>query len=285
MATVPIETLASPGPLPAIEWFPSSNGRSAADPFGIVVDGRHVVLCETWAPGSKGTISTTTFEREGWHAKLTPALELPVHLSYPYVFAEGGEPYCVPEASGTREIALYRSKRFPHDWEKCATLVPGVGGIDSTIVRYAGKYWLFAGDIADAPDLKLNVWYADELFGPWRAHAQNPVKIDIRSSRGAGTPFFVDGSLYRPAQDCSRTYGGRIVINRITELTPTSFGEEVARIVEPDRSGPYADGLHTISRFGEYTLVDGKQRAFSTSRLLRFLSGRHGKSRNGHASA
>ena len=40
------------------------------------------------------------------------------------------------------------------------------------------------------------------------------VKTDVRSARPAGTPFVYQGELYRPAQDCSRTYGGSIVIHR-----------------------------------------------------------------------
>ncbi len=36
---------------------------------------------------------------------------------------------------------------------------------------------------------------------PWVAHARNPVKTDARSARPGGTPFVVDGVLYRPGQD------------------------------------------------------------------------------------
>jgi len=189
------------------------------------------------------------------------------------VIQHAGEIYCVPEASSTNEIGLYHATRFPYEWQKCATLVPGVGGVDSTIVRHEGRFWLFAGDIDDAPDMKLNLWYADDLFGPWRPHARNPVKIDIRSSRGAGTPFTVDGVLYRPAQDCSRTYGGRIIINRVKALSPTEFFEDVASVLEPDRDGPYPHGMHTLSRFGPFTLVDGKQRRFTGARFVRSMVG------------
>src|SRR5213596_456309 len=56
-------------------------------------------------------------------------------------------------------------------------------------------------------------------LGPWRPHPGNPVKVDVRSSRPAGGPFLFGGNLYRPAQDCSRTYGGGITINRVTHLS------------------------------------------------------------------
>ena len=266
VARAPIESFAREGSLPEIVWYPKTDvPRFAADPFGLIVDGRRIVLCESLFPGSDGTIHSASFDGAGWDADLEPSLELPFHLSYPYIIEHEGGVYCVPEASASGEIALYRAAHFPDRWEKCATLVAGVGGVDSSLVRFGGRWWMFTGDIADGADFKLRIWYADDLFGPWRPHAANPVKIDVRSSRGAGTPFVVDGVLYRPSQDCSQTYGGRVIVNRIVKLTPTEFDEERARIVDPEAGGPYRFGLHTLSRFGEWTLIDGKQRYFSMS--------------------
>lgn len=266
VARAPIESFASAGPLPEVVWYPKTDvPRFAADPFGLIVDGRRIVLCESLFPGSDGTIHSASFDGATWGADLEPSLELPFHLSYPYIIEREGAIYCVPEASASGEITIYRAIRFPDRWEKHATLVSGVGGVDSTIVQFGDKWWLFAGDIGDGADFKLRIWHADDLFGPWQPHAANPVKIDVRSSRGAGTPFVVEGVLYRPAQDCSQTYGGRVIVNRVIKLTPTEFVEEQARIVNPESDGPYRFGLHTLSRFGEYTLIDGKQRYLSMS--------------------
>jgi hypothetical protein len=271
VARAPIESFARDRALPDVEWFPKREvSRFAADPFGITVDGKHVVLCESLFQGADGTICSTSFDAVGggW-GPLKPSLELPFHLSYPYVFEHEGVVYCVPEASASGEIALYRASGFPDSWEKCATLVADFGGVDSTLVQHGGRWWLFCGDIADRADSKLYLFHADELFGPWHPHPANPVKIDVRSSRGAGTPFVVDGALYRPAQDCSLTYGGRVVVNRVTTLTTTEFVEDRASVVEPDGRGVFRYGLHTLSRFGDLTLIDGKQRYFSMSRVTR----------------
>jgi hypothetical protein len=97
------------------------------------------------------------------------------------------------------------------------------------------------------------------------------VKIDVRSSRPAGAPFRVDGALYRPAQDCSSTYGARVNINRVAALSPTEFREEVAASVEPDARGDYPGGLHTLSRLGGRTLVDGKRSVFVAAEFFRVL--------------
>src|SRR6185369_10054576 len=98
------------------------------------------------------------------------------------------------------------------------------------------------------------------LAGPWRPHRRSPVKFDVRSARPAGTPFEHGGQIFRPSQDCSETYGGAIRINRILRLTAEEFDEETVAVLRPDANGPYPAGLHTLSAFDEWTLIDGKRR-------------------------
>jgi hypothetical protein len=85
------------------------------------------------------------------------------------------------------------------------------------------------------------------------------VKYDVCSARSGGTPFAYGGQLYRPGQDCSETYGGAVRLNRITCLTPEEFAEETVAVVRPDPKGRYPAGLHTLSAFGDCTLIDGKR--------------------------
>ena len=106
------------------------------------------------------------------------------------------------------------------------------------------------------------LWYAQSIRGPWMPHTRNPVKIDPRSSRGAGRPFILDGMLIRPGQDCSSVYGAKIVFNWVRVLTPLEFREETIGELAPDPAGPYPVGLHTICYDGEVALVDGKRSIF-----------------------
>jgi hypothetical protein len=71
-----------------------------------------------------------------------------------------------------------------------------------------------------------------------------------------------EGRLYRPAQDCSETYGGAIAINEVEVLTTDRFRERVARRVRPEPGSRYPAGRHTLSAMGSQTLVDGKRRMF-----------------------
>jgi hypothetical protein len=74
--------------------------------------------------------------------------------------------------------------------------------------------------------------------------------------------------LYRPAQDSSRSYGGQVVINRVTRLTPTEFEEEPAAVVAPFADTPYPNGVHTLSSMGDVTIVDAKRLVFDHRALL-----------------
>lgn len=250
-----------------IHWFPrSAKGAFLADPFGVMRDGTINILCEEFDYRSpKGRIVSIEFTN-GIFTKPKVVLELPFHVSYPYLIQHDGATYCLPETNEAFEIGLYKARDFPNQWDKVTTLVDDFAGVDSTVFRYDGRWWLTCTDEEGSLE-DLYAWYSSDLLGPWQPHAANPIKRDIRSARPAGTPFLHRGNLYRPAQDCSKTYGGRIVLNRILKLTPSEFKEEPASFIEPDEDGPWPDGAHTVSEVGSVTLLDGKRQRFIPSAL------------------
>ena len=199
------------------------------------------------------------------------------HISYPYVVEEAGRAYVTPETAELGEVGLYRLLDGPPRVEKVATLVDGIAAVDPTVVRHGGRWWLFFTDGGRDPDAALHAWYADRLLGPWRPHARNPVTVDVRCGRPAGTPFTHDGALFRPAMDNSSSYGGRVVITRVLELTPDAFAERTVAVVPPF-PGRFGDGLHTIAGAGPVTVVDGKRRAVVPTALpAKMLSYRRSK--------
>jgi hypothetical protein len=252
------EELIAGRPIAEIRWLPPIGGGWAADPMVLCRNGTAHVLCEEMSLRSgKGQISATSFDGSSWNTP-TRVIETATHASYPYLFEHRGTIYCVPETFEASEIALYRAREFPMKWERAATLMSGIPGIDPTLCEEGGLFWLFC-TTSENSNAVLYAFFAEDLLGPWRAHRANPVKIDVRGSRPAGAPFRVGGQLYRPAQDSSRTYGGRVVIHRVTALSPTEFSEEVCTYVEPRRGTPYDRGLHTLSFAGEYCVIDGKR--------------------------
>ncbi len=282
MVRAPIHRFVEPGFRPEVEWIRvPRRDEYLADPFGIIHDGRVSVLCERYDRRTlKGTLVSFDWPARGVRPDPEAVFSLESHASYPFLIEHEGHVYCVPETSRANEVALYEAATDPHRWTKVTTLVQGFPGVDSAVFRFDGRWWL-ASTHAEAPDRQLSLWYAEDLQGPWQPHPKNPVKDDLTSARSAGTPFVWQGTLYRPAQDCSRTYGGRVAMNAVGQLSPDAFEEHVLTFVEPDPKGPYHRGLHTLSSVGDMTLIDGFRNVFSRAafrqRLAKGFAGRRAR--------
>lgn len=258
-----------------IRWLDVPFEGFLADPFGLVgADGSLIILAEAfpWRE-RRGRIAAIARSRDGTLSLTPTSLTFDTHLSYPQVFEQDGEIYCIPESCADRRVQLFRAVEFPGRWVPDRVLLDGFAGVDTTVIRYQQHWWMFTCNHADQDESKLFLFHATELQGPWTPHPLNPVKCDLRSSRPAGTPFIgEDGVLYRPAQDCTRAYGGALTINRVTRLTFDEFEEEVAAHLRPDPAGPCPDGLHTLSAVGNLTLVDGKRHEFQPTLIAAALN-------------
>ena len=182
------------------------------------------------------------------------------HWSYPYVLEHEGATYCIPETADAGEATLHRLT--DDGFAPVATLLPGVPVLDPSLVLHDGRWWLFCTH-RDGPLLNtaLHLYMADELTGPYRPHPDNPVKLDVGSARPGGTVFRVDGTLYRPGQDCRGDYGAALVLHRIDELSWDRFRETPVTTLRP--GSPYPAGLHTLSIGHGVVAVDAKRYAFS----------------------
>jgi hypothetical protein len=276
----PIEDFINPErPRRPVRWLPApGKGRFVADPFGLVRDGKLTIWCE-YLDYRDGVGTIAAIQPESSPSAAAPRVPVTigpvprVHLSYPSVYEHEGKILCIPETQAAREVALYGLERFPDRWIKLATLIENASVVDATLFRHGQLWWLAgASDPGGATvGADLHLWYATDITGPWISHPANPVKTDVCSARPAGTPFVSEGVLYRPAQDSSVTYGSRVVINRVNILTTTAFHEEPVAFVEPDASGPYPDGLHTLSAAGAITLVDGKRLQLAPAEFRRMI--------------
>lgn len=246
-------------------------GQFRADPFGTYKNGKATILFEKFYHNTnKGQIYCTEFPGEA-NEKPIETFKLPYHMAYPYIFEYKEDIYCIPQIRDLNKVVLFKAMHFPDHWEEIYTLVRNIKASDSTVFQYNDTWWLTFTDKETNADMNLCIWYADELFGTWKPHANNPVKMDIRSSRPAGTPFLYNDELFRPAQDCSEGYGKRITINKVVKLTPTQFVEEFIKSIKPFPNTPYSEGIHTISSCGEWTLIDCRVSGVNTVILKRRL--------------
>ncbi len=235
-------------------------GRHFADPFLLEWKDQHFLFFEDYSfAARRGRICYCEIYDDLSISSPLVALERDYHLSYPFLLVADGELYMLPETTENRALELYHAPVFPGSFTLRRTLMEDVQVVDPTIVHWQDRLWLFANGHPDAGSTydSLNLFWADDLLGPWYPHPMNPVVHDIGSARPAGAVFELAGQLLRPAQDCSARYGHEVVFNRIERLDSTGYQErEVGRI------GPnwLPDNLatHTYNRNSHFEVVDGQ---------------------------
>jgi len=243
--------------------LPDDGLRFYADPFPLLHRGALTLFVEDYEHRlGKGVISAIRFGPDGPIGRFETVLEQPGHLSYPFVFEQGGEAWMIPESCSAGTVDLFRATAYPGGWTKEATLLSGIAASDATLIEHEGRWWLFAtvhdggGAYSDA----LCLWSAPDFRGPFVPHPRNPVLIDIASARPAGRLVRRDGALLRPVQDCRRGYGAALGIARVLRLDEDAFEQQVETILGP---GPLWPGrrLHTLNAAGGFEFIDGSRLA------------------------
>ncbi len=180
-----------------------------------------------------------------WKFRRT-VIRAPFVQSHPYVFEWENEYYLIPEAHTETAVRLYKATAFPEEWKYVGNLLEGDHYISLTLVRHKGMWWLFTSPSGNDT---LRLFYASDFRGPWKEHPLSPiVKKDLRTARPAGRPFVIDGLLYRLGQDCYPTYGRAVRAFRITDISPTTYAENMveAHVVEASGKGWNSDGMHHV---------------------------------------
>jgi hypothetical protein len=249
-------------PLPSAQYteLMPPDDRFWADPMLVKKDGiTYIFVEELIYKEKKGHISVITVDAQGKCGEPSRVLSEPHHLSYPCVFAWQNQYYLVPESSERHTIDLYACLEFPGKWQYKMSLMQNISAVDTTLFFYRDKWWLFTGVTehpGSFPEVELCLYYADDLFTHnWRAHPANPIVSDVKNARPAGKIFLRDGIIYRPAQDCSKTYGYGIHINQIVTLTETDYKEVTADTILPDWD-PRILATHTYGVEGNFHIVD-----------------------------
>ena len=222
-----------------------------ADPFIVQQEHHWYMFFEVMHAGTeRGEIGlASSHDGRQWQYQQI-VLREPFHLSYPYVFAWGGEYYLVPESYQAGGVRLYRARQFPYDWTCIATLLQGPYFADASLFYAAETWWMFADTSADMQHHTLRLYYAPSLPGPWYEHAHSPVvEHNPHIARPAGRVIVTANHLLRFTQDCAPTYGSQVRAVEITTLTPTHYAERAARqppILTASGLGWNADGMHHV---------------------------------------
>jgi hypothetical protein len=234
-----------------------------ADPFLFDYNGKTFIFCEAFDIfHDKGIIAYRYIKKNGKLSKLKSCLNLPFHLSYPYIFNYNGEVFMVPETGSVDEIQLYKAIQFPQKWEKCQVLLKDISACDTNFLSYNENTYMFTLIF----DKKQDKYVYDKLFvyfldgENFVSLPSNPVVTNTKLARNAGNFILHNDVLYRVSQNCSQMYGENLNFLKITNLSPTSYNEELIKTIclndiTTNDDGIY-DGIHTYNCNEQYEIID-----------------------------
>ena len=234
--------------------------RFWADPHIVFRNNKYYIFIEELLYATqKGHISVIEMDQEGNYSKPEMVLNLPYHLSYPYVFEHENTYYMIPETMQNKTIEIYKCIEFPSKWEFQMNLMENIEAVDTTPFYHGGKWWLFANCIETKGTSswdELYLYSSENLLSQdWKPHKNNPVVSDCKSSRPAGKIFVEGNRIYRPSQNCSVRYGYGFNINEIIRLDDEHYEEKIVSEVKPNWDKKII-GTHTFNRVESLHVID-----------------------------
>ncbi|MBC7641843.1 MAG: hypothetical protein H7174_05820 [Flavobacterium sp.] len=228
-----------------------------ADPFIINENNTNYLFFEELKPDRIGAISFVELDDNFDIVNKKMIINQEFHLSFPNVFKIDNSFYMIPESSANNSLDLYKCYNFPDDWRHEKILMANISLIDPVILFHNNLYWIFANKIEEFEhdnNERLYLYYSDDLFSEkWHTHQQNPVVNDASLARNAGKIFLKDNKLFRVSQNCSKSYGQNLVVNKITTLSTTNYKEQKSYEIFAENK---FKGMHTMNFESDIQVFD-----------------------------
>ena len=173
-------------------------------------------------------------------------IDEPYVVAYPYVFKWQEDYYMIPETHTEPSVRLYKATDFPLKWAYEKDLLSGEIFISASVAYYNDTWWMFVSPEGNGT---LRLFYASDLKGTWTEHPMSPiVENNPDIARPGGRMLVYERSLYRMGQDCEPTYGNQLHAFKITEISPTSYQEEMIEppLVKATSTGWNARAMHHV---------------------------------------
>jgi len=246
-----------------------------ADPFLFKTkEGKVNILFEDFTLDDLyGKILMMTLDNDATPLSKKIVLDTKSHLSYPFVYEEDDIIYVFPEASQSGKLSCYVYDSTKQTLNYLQEVI-NLPLLDSTIIKYENKYWLFGTLNGKYSRSKLYIYYSNNLLGPYTPHVMNPVKNSSFNARPAGNFIEVDNIIYRPSQNCGSFYGESITINKVKVLNEFLFDEEPymsVAINEHNLNNHKIHTIHTINVIDNIIIVDGEKWTFSPVNQWKFF--------------
>lgn len=236
----------------SISWLKHNyRDRWFADPF--ILDVRDDVILvlveECLYNNHKGRISLLTIDRHTCSLLNNETLlELPTHLSFPFIVRKEGEVLVCPESGESGKLVLYRldlpNRRLVyHSTLLCDSVS------DAVIAAIGCEDCIIATEWPNPSTDWMTIYRENNgAYEEWRT-----IKFDRKIARNAGTWFDLNGKYIRPVQDCDRRYGAAL---EFQEIDPENITFKSIRRIEVT-SPKYNLGIHTFNFYKTLSVVDG----------------------------
>jgi hypothetical protein len=231
-----------------------------ADPFIAKYRGELFIFCEFYNyESNKGRIDVFKLDSNQCAIYVGCCIEEEFHLSFPFIVQIENEHYLIPETKSLNSVNLYKCISWPLIWVKQTELIKSGSYVDSIVLYYGNKWWLFTTKSC-LPGLnsqsELYLYYSESLStSHWKPHKLNPILIDNYYGRNSG--YFFDGeNIFRCSQAHKKgLYGSEINFHKIIKLSEDFYYEE-------KNDQLLISNCHTYdSKFG-LTVVDSRLQVF-----------------------
>lgn len=241
---------------PNIHWAKKKiTDRWFADPYILEVnDSEIIVLAEEYCYNiRRGRLARVVFDRHSYEEKyFSIILDLPTHLSFPFIYRKEGKVYIIPENSASGCSTIYE---YDDETQKLTKLhhISEEPFTDSTIFRVNDKSWLWTTMTPDPNGKTLSIYAFDDK-NLRVLDKTDSVEFEFNTARNAGECFTINGHLYRPAQDCTKTYGHGVIIQEISYANGRWHFRDVNSFYP--NSFLYNQGIHTLNNYKGLVVFD-----------------------------
>ncbi len=243
--------------------------RWFADPFFLHVDEQRIILLaeEFRYQDKKGRLSKLVVNRYNYYLEeLKVILEEPYHLSFPFIYRKDGQVYIIPESSKSGQTDVYTYHEETDEVKKVALLCH-LPLTDAILVDMPnGCQCVLSTKEPTQNKDHLQIYAVDTKGWQMTEKPLQDVRFESNIARNAGDVFWVDGELYRPAQDCNKGYGHGVVIQHVG-YHDGQFAFENIRTFFSDI--PEFDmGYHTFNRMNGLIVMDAHGHRFKMANKM-----------------
>lgn len=257
---------------PKIHWVKKRfKDRWFADPFILdVTEKEIIILAEEYCYNIlKGRIARVVIDRKTYEEKsFEIILELPTHLSFPFIIRQNNKVYLMPENSASGYSTVYE---YDDAMRKLTPLhhLSEEPFADATVFEINNQSFLCTTMLPDTNSTSVKIYLFDknELRTIEKIAT---IEFPIVCGRNAGEVFSVGQQQYRPAQDCTKCYGHGVILQKMS-MDDGQWVFESVNSFYPD-TFKYNQGVHTFNNYKGLIVIDARgYRNPIIGRLLTFI--------------